>query len=64
MVKNQLNLQEQSLRMEKMKADINNTNSETERNIPEMEHLKSEIALNMTKAAENAKKVIVGTDIQ
>ena len=45
--------------MEKTKADIANKNSETARNIPEVEHLKSETILNMAKARESAAKTTI-----
>jgi hypothetical protein len=57
-----LKLQKDSMALEKTKADIKNKNSETARNIPEVEHLKSETILNMAKAREAAAKTpITGT---
>jgi hypothetical protein len=57
-----LKLQQDSIALEKTKADIENKNSETARNIPEVEHLKSETILNMAKAREAAAKTpITGT---
>ena len=57
-----LKLQKDSIALEKTKADIQNKNSETARNIPEVEHLKSETILNMAKAREAAAKTpITGT---
>jgi len=52
-----LKLQKSVLDMENIKADIERKNSENVRNIPEMEHLKSETALNMAKARAEAKKI-------
>jgi len=52
-----LKLQKSVLDMENTKADIERKNSENVRNIPEMEHLKSETALNMAKARAEAKKI-------
>ena len=52
-----LKLQKSVLDMENTKADIERKNSENVRNIPEMEHLKSETALNMARARAEAKKV-------
>lgn len=46
-----LALQKKLMELEKMKADIVKQNSETARNIPEIEHLKSETALNYANAA-------------
>ena len=54
---NQLDVQERIVKLQKelaaidkMKADTENTNAETFRNIPEMEHLQSETALNYANA--------------
>ena len=46
-----LSLQKKLMELEKMKADIVKQNSETARNIPEIEHLQSETALNYANAA-------------
>jgi len=54
-----LKLQKEAMGMEKTKADIANKNSETARNIPEVEHLKSETILNMAKARESAAKTTI-----
>ena len=43
-------LQKELASIDKMKADTENTNAETFRNIPEMEHLQSETALNYANA--------------
>jgi len=57
-----LKLQKDEIGLEKTRADINNKNSETRRNGPEVEHLKSETILNMAKARETAVKTqITGT---
>jgi hypothetical protein len=57
-----LKLQQDSISLEKTKADIANKNSETARNIPEVEHLKSETILNMATAREKAARTpITGT---
>jgi hypothetical protein len=45
-------LQKELAAIEKMRADTENTNSETVRNIPEMEHLQSETLLNIATAQE------------
>ena len=59
-----LKLQKDAIGLEKTKADINNKNSETARNIPEVEHLKSETILNLAKARETGQKVIIGETYQ
>jgi len=46
-----LSLQKKLMELEKMKADIVKQNSETARNIPEIEHLQSETVLNYANAA-------------
>lgn len=46
-----MSLQKKMMELEKMKADIQKQYSETARNIPEVEHLKSETALNYANAA-------------
>jgi hypothetical protein len=43
-------MQKEMASIEKTKADIINQNSETARNIPEVEHLKSETILNLSNA--------------
>ena len=50
MVKMQVDLAEKMARIEKIKVDSENVRSETMRNGPEMEHLQSEILLNVSKA--------------
>jgi len=45
-----LKLQKDAIGVEKTRADIENQRSETARNIPEVEHLKSETLLNLAKA--------------
>ena len=45
-----MGLQKKMMELEKMKADIQKQQSETARNIPEVEHLKSETALNYANA--------------
>ena len=59
-----LKLQKEAISMEKTKADIANKNSETARNIPEVDHLRSETALNMAKAREAASKVNIQGTVQ
>ena len=57
-------LQKDALELDKLQADIANQQSETQRNIPEMEHLKSETVLNLAKAREAGSKVAVNTTVQ
>ena len=59
-----LKLQEKMMGLEKTKADIYNKNSETARNIPEVDHLKSETLLNVAKAKEAAIRVAVQQTVQ
>ena len=47
-----IKLQKDLAAIDKMRADTENTNSETMRNIPEIEHLKSETLLNIASATE------------
>jgi len=62
--KHVLDMEQKRIQIAKAKADIANKMSETDRNIPETEHLKSETALNLATAAEKAQKVNLGTNIQ
>ena len=59
-----LKLQKEAIGLEKTKADIANKNSETARNIPEVEHLRSETALNLAKAREAGTKAVINTTYQ
>ena len=47
-----LKLQKELAAIDKLRADTENVNSETMRNIPEIEHLKSETLLNIASATE------------
>ena len=47
-----LKLQKELAQIDKLRADTENTQSETMRNIPEIEHLKSETLLNIATATE------------
>ena len=47
-----LKLQKDLAQIDKMRADTENTQSETMRNIPEVEHLQSETLLNIASAKE------------
>jgi len=59
-----IKLQKEAASIEKMRVDMENTQSETMRNIPEVEHLRSETALNLANAREKAVKTILDTQIQ
>ena len=59
-----IKLQKDALSLDKLKADISNQQSETQRNIPEMEHLKSETILNLAKAREAGSKAAINTTVQ
>jgi hypothetical protein len=59
-----LNLQKEAIGLEKSVADIENTRSETARNIPEVEHLKSETILNLAKARAAGNKTNISNTVQ
>ena len=59
-----IKLQKDALSLDKLKADIRNQQSETQRNVPEMEHLKSETILNLAKAREAGIKASINTRVQ
>ena len=55
MVEKQMNLAEKMAKLEKLRMDAQNIQSETMRNIPEVEHLQSETILNLAKARMERK---------
>ena len=57
-------LQKEAIGLEKSVADIENTRSETARNIPEVEHLKSETILNLAKARAAGNKTNISNTVQ
>jgi len=59
-----LQLQKDTIGLEKTQADIENKRSETARNIPEVEHLKSETILNLAKARSEGKVTELQTRVQ
>ena len=59
-----IKLQKDALTLDKLRAEINNQQSETERNKPEMDHLKSETILNLAKAREAGIKASINTRVQ
>ena len=58
-----IKLQKDALTLDKLRAEINNQQSETQRNIPEMDHLKSETILNLAKAREAGAKSVINTTV-
>jgi len=50
-----IKLEKELAQIDKIKVDTQNVNSETYRNIPEIEHLKSETALNYANAMKNSR---------
>jgi hypothetical protein len=50
LIKEQMELAEKMAKIEKLRTDAENVESETLRNIPEVEHLQSETILNLAKA--------------
>jgi len=56
LLKTQMDLAEKMAKIEKLRSDAANIQSETMRNVPEVEHLKSEILLNMAKARAEMNK--------
>ncbi len=59
-----IKLQKDALTLDKLRAEISNQQSETQRNIPEMDHLKSETILNLAKAREAGAKSVINTTVQ
>jgi len=59
-----IRLEREAMGIEKDKVDMANTISETARNLPEVEHLKSETILNLAKAKQAGKKSDISTRIQ
>ena len=59
-----LKLQKDQIGLQKIAADIENKRSETARNIPEVEHLKSETILNLANARAAGNKTDISNRIQ
>lgn len=59
-----LKLQKDEVTLEKAKADVENQRVETARTAPEVDHLRSETALNYAKAREANTKVNINTRVQ
>ena len=53
LIERQMQLAEKMAKIEKIRVDSANVKSETVRNIPETEHLRSETILNLAKARQN-----------
>jgi hypothetical protein len=60
----QLNMAKSAINLEKTKADVERQRSETARNVPEVEHLKSETILNLAKAKAAGREVPIRQRIQ
>jgi hypothetical protein len=60
----QLNMQKTAVGLEKTKADVARQHSETARNIPEVDHLKSETILNLAKARQAGRTSPINTRVQ
>ena len=59
-----IRLQREAMGIEKDKVDMANTISETARNLPEVEYLKSETILNLARAKQAGKNSDISTRIQ
>jgi len=64
MAEKQLNMQKTAVGLEKTKADVARQHSETARNIPEVDHLKSETILNLAKARQAGRTSPINTRVQ
>ena len=61
---NEVDIAEKAVKLEKIKADTARQRSETARNVPEVEHLKSETILNLAKAKAAGRDVPIRQRIQ
>ena len=64
MVEKQQNIKKVGLSIDKMAADTDRQRSETARNIPEVDHLKSETILNLAKARQAGTTTNINTRVQ
>ena len=64
MVEKQQNIKKVGLSIDKMAADTDRQRSETARNIPEVDHLKSETILNLAKARQAGTTSNINTRVQ
>ena len=60
----EVDMAEKSVKLEKIQADTARQRSETARNVPEVEHLKSETILNLAKAKAAGREVPIRQRIQ
>ena len=60
----EVDMAEKSVKLEKIQADTARQRSETARNVPEVEHLKSETILNLAKAKQAGREVPIRQRIQ
>ncbi len=63
-IEEQQKIQKTALSLDKMAADTERQRSETARNVPEVEHLKSETLLNLAKAREAGNSRPINTRVQ
>ena len=59
-----VDMAEKAVKLEKLQADTARQRSETARNVPEVEHLKSETILNLAKAKQAGREVPIRQRIQ
>jgi hypothetical protein len=55
LIKEQMDMAEKMAKIEKIRVDSQNVQSETMRNIPEVQHLESETILNLSKARASGR---------
>ena len=60
----EVDMAEKAVKLEKIQADTARQRSETARNVPEVEHLKSETILNLAKAKQAGREVPIRQRIQ
>ena len=60
----EVDMAEKTVKLEKIQADTARQRSETARNVPEVEHLKSETILNLAKAKQAGREVPIRQRIQ
>ncbi|SVC32620.1 uncharacterized protein METZ01_LOCUS285474 [marine metagenome] len=60
----EVDMAEKAVKLEKLQADTARQRSETARNVPEVEHLKSETILNLAKAKQAGREVPIRQRIQ
>ena len=60
----EVDMAEKTVKLEKIHADTARQRSETARNVPEVEHLKSETILNLAKAKQAGREVPIRQRIQ